>query len=147
MQRGGVDEDLLFRLQMDALHTEGVEQISLPRMAARGQRHLEAIDSYKVAESKFVEQMNSYEQRSPGLNRVRSTIEKSLDDGWDDESDVEITEMHARLIIMRFDEPYQPLSGEDLYRRAAANLYSSCAARCESGGASYSRTRWTSRRH
>jgi len=124
------DEDLLFRLRMDALHAEGYCQILSARVAARAHRQAEAIEYYKSAESTFVQQMTSYEAHSPGLKRVRSLIEGSLDHSWENEPDFEITDMHARLILMRFDEPYQPLSDEDMYRRAAANLYSSCASRC-----------------
>lgn len=100
------------------------------RVAAREPRNNEAIAHYKSAESKFIEQMSSYEQRSAELKSVRSTIEQSLEHEWKNESNVEITDMHARIIVMRFEEPYQPLSDEDMYRRAAANLYSSCGSRC-----------------
>jgi hypothetical protein len=124
------DENRLFRLRMDALHTEGHQQMLRARVAAREHRNNEAIAHYKSAESKFIEQMNSYERRSADLKSVRSTIEQSLEHEWKNESNVEITDMHARIIVMRFEEPYQPLSDEDMYRRAAANLYSSCGSRC-----------------
>ena len=124
------DEALLFRVKMDALHTEGCQQVLFARVAARESRMSESISLYSAAEEKFNDQMVGYESQNPELIAVGAKIKDSLKKsvGYEDEGN--ITSMSAHMILMRFDEPYQPLSDEDMYRRGAANLYSSAASRC-----------------
>jgi len=90
----------------------------------------ESISLYSVAEEKFKDLMNGYESQNPALFAVGAKIKDSLKKNSHPEDEGNITSMSARMIVMRFDEPYQPLSDEDMYRRGAANLYSSAASKC-----------------
>jgi hypothetical protein len=73
--------------------------------------------------------LNLYEHNDPRLRDVRSKIETS-EKGPDDDKNVEITEMSGRVIFLRFDGEYGVATDESMYRRAAANLYSSAGSRC-----------------
>src|SRR5207247_1807261 len=119
-----------FRLKMDVLHTEGCQQVLCARVAARENRVSESISLYSAAEEKFKGLMNGYESQNQELIAVGAKIKDSLKKNSDYEDEGNITSMSAHMILMRFDEPYQPLSDEDMYRRGAANLYSSAASKC-----------------
>jgi hypothetical protein len=61
---------------------------------------------------------------------VKSKIEISDKGPEDGDNKIEITEMSGRVICLRFDDEYEIGSDESMYRRAAANLYSSAGTRC-----------------
>jgi len=123
------NDDLLFRVKRDLLFAQGYQRIFSARVAGREEEFSKAVSSYKSAESVFLELLNLYEHNDPRLKEVRSKIER-LDKGPDDDNNVEITEMSGRVIFLRFDDEYGVASHESMYRRAAANLYSSAGSRC-----------------
>src|SRR5207237_44816 len=112
------------------LFAQGYEQMICARVAGREERLSEAVSSYKLAESAFLQVMNLYERKDPRLKDVKSKIETSDKSPEDGDNKVEITEMSGRVIFLRFDDEYEPASDESMYRRAAANLYSSAGTRC-----------------
>jgi tetratricopeptide (TPR) repeat protein len=124
------DDDLLFRVERDILFAQGYEQMICARVAGREERLSEAVASYKLAESAFLQVMNLYERKDPRLKDVKSKIETSDKSPEDGDNKVEITEMSGRVIFLRLDDEYEPSSDESMYRRAAANLYSSAGSRC-----------------
>jgi hypothetical protein len=124
------DNDLLFRLESDTLFAQGYERMIGARIAGRGERFSEAISSYNAAESLFLQLLKLYEHKDPRLKDVKSKIKTSDKSPQDGGNKVEITEMSGRVIFLRFDDEYEMLSDESMYRRAAANLYSSAGSRC-----------------
>lgn len=124
------DDDLLFRVERDILFAQGYEQMICARVAGREQRLSEAVSSYRLAESAFLQVMNLYEHKDPRLKDLKSKIETSDKGPEDGDNKVEITEMSGRVICLRVDDELELASDESMYRRAAANLYSSAGTRC-----------------